>query len=46
MAKIGFIMSSLTSCGGEERVVSLIANELSKFHDITIYTYENRRLEG
>lgn len=46
MAKIGFIMSSLSTCGGEERVVSLIANELSKYHDITIYTYENRRVEG
>lgn len=45
MAKIGFIISSLFACGGEERVVSLIANELSEYHDITIYTYENRRLE-
>lgn len=46
MAKIGFIISSLFACGGEERVVSLMANELSKYHDITIYTYENRRAEG
>lgn len=46
MAKIGFIINSLFACGGEERVVSLIANELSKYHDITIYTYESRRLEG
>ena len=46
MAKIGIITSSLYACGGEERVVSLIANELSKYHDITIYTYESRRLEG
>lgn len=46
MAKIGIIISSLTTCGGEERVVSLIASELSKYHDITIYTYESRRLEG
>ena len=46
MAKIGIITSSLFACGGEERVVSLIANELSKYHDITIYTYESRRLEG
>ena len=46
MAKIGFIISSLFSIGGEERVVSLIANELSEYHDITIYTYENRRAEG
>lgn len=46
MAKIGIIISSLTTCGGEERVVSLIASELAKHHDITIYTYESRRLEG
>ena len=46
MAKIGFIINSLFACGGEERVVSLMANELSKYHDITIYTYESRRLEG
>ncbi len=46
MAKIGFIINSLFACGGEERVVSLIASELSIYHDITIYTYESRRLEG
>lgn len=46
MAKIGLIISSLFACGGEERVVSLIASELAKYHDITIYTYENRRAEG
>ena len=46
MAKIGFIISSLSTCGGEERVVTLIANELSAYHDITIYTYESRRAEG
>lgn len=46
MAKIGFIISSLSTCGGEERVVSLIASELSRYHDITIYTYENRKGEG
>ncbi len=46
MAKIGFIINSLFACGGEERVVSLIASELSKYHNITIYTFESRRLEG
>lgn len=46
MAKIGFIISSLFACGGEERVVSIIASELAKHHDVTIYTYENRRQEG
>ncbi len=46
MAKIGFIISSLFACGGEERVVTLIANELARFHQVSIYTYENRRREG
>lgn len=46
MKRIAFIMSSLFACGGEERVVTLIANELSQFYDVTIYTYENRKLEG
>lgn len=46
MAKIGIIISSLTTCGGEERVVSLIASRLADCHDVTIYTYESRRAEG
>lgn len=46
MAKIGIIISSLFAYGGEERVVSLMANELCKYHDITIYTFENRKQEG
>lgn len=46
MAKIGIIISSLYACGGEERVVSLMANEWSRYHEVTIYTYENREAEG
>ncbi len=46
MAKIGIIMSSLFACGGEERVVSLMANEWVKYHEVTIFTYENREAEG
>lgn len=46
MAKIGIIIGSLYACGGEERVVTLMANEWAKHHDVTIYTYENRRHEG
>lgn len=46
MAKIGFLINSLFACGGEERVVSLIATQLADYHDITIYTFESRRLEG
>ena len=42
MKKIGIIINSLTTCGGEERVVSLMANEWCKNHKITIYTYETR----
>lgn len=46
MAKIGIIISSLYACGGEERVVSLMANEWVKQHEVTIFTYENRETEG
>lgn len=46
MAKIGIIISSLYACGGEERVVSLMANEWARRHEITIFTYENRENEG
>lgn len=46
MAKIAIIISSLYACGGEERVVSLMANEWVKQHDVTIFTYENREAEG
>ncbi len=42
MANIGIIINSLRTCGGEERVVSLMANEWSKKHNITIYTFETR----
>lgn len=46
MAKIGIIISSLYACGGEECVVSLMANEWVKHHEVTIFTYENREAEG
>lgn len=46
MAKIGIIISSLYACGGEERIVSLMANEWVKHHEVTIFTYENREAEG
>ena len=36
MAKIGIIISSLYACGGEERVVSLMANEWVKKHEIKL----------
>ena len=42
MAKIGIIINSLTTCGGEERVVSLMSNEWCKDNEITIYTFETR----
>lgn len=46
MAKIGIIISSLYACGGEERVVSLMANEWVKQYEVTIFTFENREYEG
>lgn len=42
MASIGIIINSLRTCGGEERVVSLMANEWVKSHNVTIYTFETR----
>ena len=42
MANIGIIINSLKTCGGEERVVSLMANEWAKQHNIIIYTFETR----
>lgn len=46
MGRIGIIISSLYACGGEERVVSLMANEWVKQHEVTIFTFENRESEG
>ena len=46
MAKIGVVISSLYACGGEERVVSLMANEWVKQHEVTIFTFEDREREG
>lgn len=46
MAKIGIIISSLYACGGEERVVSLMANEWVRYHEVTIFTFESREAEG
>lgn len=45
MAKIGVVISSLYACGGEERVVSLMANEWVKQHEVTIFTFEDRERE-
>ncbi len=42
MANIGIIINSLRTCGGEERVVSLMANEWVKDHNVTIYSFETR----
>ncbi len=42
MSNIGIIINSLTTCGGEERVVSLMANEWVKNNKVTIYTFETR----
>lgn len=43
--KICFWMTSLFSLGGTKRVVTTLANELSKDHDITIMCHENRMKE-
>lgn len=36
--KIAFVTNSIYTFGGEQRVVSIIANELSKKHEVTIFT--------
>lgn len=41
MKKIAFVVPSVFTFGGEQRVVSMIANELVKDYDITIYTRDN-----
>lgn len=44
--RICFWTPSVFSLGGTKRVVTLIANELSKQHDVTIMTQENRIKEN
>lgn len=41
MAKICMVVSSVFSMGGEQRVTSVIANELAKNNEIIIYTMDN-----
>lgn len=43
--KIAIIISSFYSPGGEERVVSIMANEWSKENHVKIFTFENREWE-
>ena len=43
--KICIWMTKIFDLGGTKRVVSLLANELVKEHDVTIMTYEDRFLE-
>lgn len=38
MARIGLVVSSVFSIGGEQRVTAVIANELAKGNEITIFT--------
>ena len=46
MARIAIIINSLYAIGGEERVVSIMANEFAKRHNVTIYTSETRRYDN
>lgn len=45
MKKIAFVTNSIYTFGGEQRVVSLIANELSKVCDVSIYTEDDRDIK-
>lgn len=40
MKKIVFVITSLQNYGGTERVATFLANELSKYHDITILSQQ------
>ena len=41
MKKICFLMDSIFSIGGVQRVTAVIAKELAKEHDVTIVTFDN-----
>lgn len=43
MKKIAIFVPSVFSCGGEQRVVTVVANELAKQYDITIFTCEKKK---
>lgn len=38
MKKIAILANSVYTCGGEQRVTCIVANELSKSNEVTIYT--------
>ena len=40
MKKICFLVDSIFSFGGVQRVTAVIAKELSKNHDVTIVTFD------
>lgn len=46
MSKIGIFTYSIYTVGGEQRVVSLLANELSKSHNITLFTMDKNQGGG
>ena len=41
MNKICFIVDSIFTIGGVQRVTAVIAKELAKEHDVTIVTFDN-----
>ena len=41
MKKICFVVDSIFSIGGVQRVTSVIAKELAKEYDVTIITFDN-----
>ena len=45
MKKIAFLTNSVFTCGGEQRVVCIIANELAKHNSVTIYTEDSPDLK-
>ena len=43
MKKICFIVDSIFSVGGVQRVTAVIAKELAKEYDVTIVTFDNQK---
>ena len=46
MKNIAFITNSVFTYGGEQRIVCILANELSKKHNITIFTEDDKKIKS
>ncbi len=44
MKSVAFLTNSIFTCGGEQRVLCVLANELSKYRKITIFTEDSQSI--